>query len=628
MAGKADRQLYTKFSEHLLADLKSLQVMVEQHLFEAAITRIGAEQEFCTIGYDLEPAMINQSVLDLLKDKHFTTELARYNLELNLDPMKLSKGCFSAMETSLEHYLTMANKAAHTLGAKIILTGILPTIRNDHIVLENMTPVPRYLGLNEAILEARGGNFKFHINGLDELITEANSVLFEACNTSFQIHYQTDHEHAAKHYNWAHMITAPVLAACTNSPLFLGKRLWQETRIALFQQSADTRKLMDPVRDQRARVSFGNNWGKSALEIFRDTVQKHPILLPLDIEANSLDVLQNGGIPKLKALSIHNGTIYRWNRLCYGITGSKPHLRIENRYIPSGPSIVDEVANTAFWIGLMHGAEEEHLNVDRHMDFDKVKLNFLSAAKDGLRTEFYWLNGESLSATELILEKLIPIARNGLTKANVSDMEINKYLGIIEARVQSRQTGSKWTLASFNALRESHSREEAVLALTEGIYQRQKQGQPIHKWSALSITESGTWQQKFRRVEQIMTTDLITVRPDDLIEMAVSRMLWAGVHHIPVETATGELAGLLSSDKFLSWFNSNEDRFEVKYVEDIMVKDVQTCELTTLTRDAFQMMKEREIGCLPVLSKGKLAGLITIREYLKLLDNIFTESDL
>lgn len=602
--------------------------MVDQKLFESGITRIGAEQEFCTIGYDLEPAMINQAVLKLLKDKHFTTELARYNLELNLDPLELSGDCFSIMESDLEHFLTMANKAAHSKGAKIILTGILPTIRHDHIVLDNMTPVPRYLGLNEAILEARGGNFKFHINGLDELITEGSSVLFEACNTSFQVHYQTDLENAAKHYNWAHMITAPVLAACTNSPLFLGKRLWQETRIALFQQSADTRKLLDPVRDQRARVSFGNSWGKSALEIFRDTVQKHSILLPLEIEENSREILRSGGIPKLKALSIHNGTIYRWNRLCYGITGDKPHLRIENRYIPSGPSIIDEVANTAFWIGLMHGAEEEHLNVGQNMEFDKVKLNFLSSAKDGLRTEFYWLNGESIPASELIIDKLIPIARKGLTKANVSEADIDNYLGIIEERVQSRQTGSKWTLASFNALRELHSREEAVLALTEGIYQRQKQGHPVHKWSELSIAESGAWQQKFKRVEQIMTTDLITVRPDDLIEMAVSRMLWAGVHHIPVENAQGELAGLLSSDKFLSWFNSNEDRSELKYVEDIMVTDVQTCELTTLTRDAFQMMKEREIGCLPVLSKGKLAGLITIREYLKLLDNIFSESDL
>jgi len=371
-----------------------------------------------------------------------------------------------------------------------------------------------------------------------------------------------------------------------------------------------------------------HSWGKSALEIFRDIVQKHSILLPLEIEENSREILRSGGIPKLKALSIHNGTIYRWNRLCYGITGDKPHLRIENRYIPSGPSIIDEVANTAFWIGLMHGAEEERLNVGQNMEFDKVKLNFLSSAKDGLRTEFYWLNGESIPASELIIDKLIPIARKGLTKANVSEADIDNYLGIIEERVQSRQTGSKWTLASFNALRELHSREEAVLALTEGIYQRQKQGHPVHKWSELSIAESGAWQQKFKRVEQIMTTDLITVRPDDLIEMAVSRMLWAGVHHIPVENAQGELAGLLSSDKFLSWFNSNEDRSDVKYVEDIMVTDVQTCELTTLTRDAFQMMKEREIGCLPVLSKGKLAGLITIREYLKLLDNIFSEADL
>lgn len=619
-----DRQLYTSFSENLLNDLKSLEELISQNKFETGITRLGAEQEFCTMGYDLEPAMINRAVLELLNDPHFTTELARYNLELNLDPMLLSDKCFSSMESELEHYLTRANRAAHTLGAKIILTGILPTIRHDHIVLDNMTPVPRYLGLNDAILEARGGDFKFHINGLDELITEGNSVLFESCNTSFQVHYQTDQEHAAHHYNWAHAITAPVLAACTNSPLFLGRRLWEETRIALFQQSADTRKLLDPVRDQRARVSFGNSWGTSALQIFRDTVQKHQILLPLETREDSREVLNNGGIPKLKALSVHNSTIYRWNRLCYGITEDKPHLRIENRYLPSGPSIVDEVANSAFWIGLMHGSEE-YSDIHLRMDFDKVKLNFLSAAKDGLRTEFYWLNDRSVSASELILEELIPLARRGLGKAQVNSTDIDKYLGIIEERVRSRHTGSKWTLTSFNTLRQSHSREEAVLALTEGIYQRQKHGQPVHQWSELNISESGSWQQKFRRVEQIMTTDILTVRPDDLIQMAVNRMLWAGVHYIPVETASGDLAGLLSSDKLLSWYNRDPDHNDIKYVEDIMVREVLTCELTTPTREAFRLMKDHEIGCLPVMSKGKMAGMITIREYLKLMDNIFDE---
>jgi len=616
----------SEFSSHLLKDLKSLEQMLQKNLFETGITRIGAEQEFCLIDYALRPAMINDHVLKNLRDRHFTTELAKFNLEANLDPLSLKANCFSRLENDLIRLLTKANRISHKHGAKIILTGILPTIKHSDVVLENMTPNVRYLQLNDAILKARDGNFKFNIIGLDELITESDTVLFESCNTSFQIHYQTEPDNVNMHYNWAHMISGPVLAACTNSPIFLGKRLWSETRIALFQQSADTRKTLNPHREQRARVTFGNSWRTGgALEIFRDTVQRYKILLPLKIEEDSQNEIQQGNIPKLKALCVHNGTVYRWNRLCYGITNGIPHLRIENRYIPSGPTIIDEVSNSAFWIGLMHGIEDKYKNLPEHMSFDKAKRNFLSAAKEGLKAQFHWLDDQLITAQDLLLKELIPMADRGLEKAGISSAERDKYLNVIRERVESRRTGSSWILNSFEKLKQEHSTEEAVVGVTEGIYQRQKSGQPVHQWSVLKIEEAGGWESKYQLVHQIMATDLLTVQKDDLVELAVNILLWSNINHLPVENSSGELIGLLTSDLLLRWLNENKGMDSTQTtVGEIMNENVITCDPHTSSKDAYFLMKNNEIGCLPVVEKGKLIGLLTLHAYVKLMEHFLS----
>lgn len=613
-------ELHTHFSQQLLGDMTALEQMLEANLFERNTVRIGAEQEFCTIDYNLQPAMIAMQMLDTLQDPHFTTELALFNLEANLDPRKLEGNCFSALENDLIGLLTKANMQAHKLGAKIILTGILPSIRHKDVVLENITPNPRYRALNDAILESRGGAFKLHIMGLDELITHSESVLFEACNTSFQVHYQTEPDLVDAHYNWAQMISGPVLAACTNSPLFLGKRLWSETRIALFHQSADTRKNLNPMRHQRERVTFGQEWSREgALGIFRDTVKRYGILLPLQIDADSLAELRNGSVPKLKALTTHNGTVYRWNRLCYGITEGKPHVRIENRYLPSGPSIMDEVANAAFWTGLMHGMPAEMEDLPDRFAFDQVKENFMRAAKSGLATKFHWPGDKTLSAKKILMDILLPIAKEGLTKAGVHDEESAKYLGIIEGRVRSGRTGSVWMLESFNGLKELGNVYEAAISLTEGIYSRQKNGSPAHTWEPLEREEGDSWDNKFRRVEQIMSSDLITLRPRDLVSMAVNIMLWSNIHHLPVEDEAGHLLGLLTSDKLLDWLNRHGGESADTKVEAIMIKDVVTCEPDMDSSDAYDLMQAREIGCLPVLSDNKLVGILTWNDYVKLM---------
>lgn len=622
-----DTMLKQQFTDHLLRDLEALEEMLERDLFEKNVTRIGAEQEFCLIKYSLRPAMKAMEMLEHLNDDHFTTELARFNLELNLDPLEFRKDALSQLENNLVSKLTKANKTAHSLGAKIILTGILPTISKRDIELENISPKDRYKRLNEAILAARASDFKFHISGIDELIDSHDNVLFESCNTSFQIHYQLEPDRTPALYNWAHAISGPVLAASTNSPLFMGKRLWKETRIALFQQSADTRKSLSPYREEQERVTFGKEWEKeSALHIFQDIVSRHSVLLPMDTNEDALKVLNEGKIPALKALSIHNSTVYKWNRLCYGITGGSPHLRIENRYLPSGPTIVDEVANAAFWTGLMHGNPDRYQNIHEKMHFADVRNNFFSAAKLGLQSQFTWLDDHLVTAQDLIIDELLPIAENGLEKAEINEQDIEKYLGIIKDRVKKGKTGSHWMMDSYNQLIKNVSPEEASVTLTEGIYRRQKNGNPVHTWSELRREEGGGWRNRFRYVKQLMSKDLITLQKDDLVALAKNIMLWSDIHHIPVEDKNGKLIGLLNSDQILklAGTRSNDD-FKTLTVGEVMKTDIRHVTPDTRTREAFSIMDKNELGCLPVVPDYKLVGIITQNDYIRLMGYFFRE---
>ncbi|NGP76553.1 CBS domain-containing protein [Balneolaceae bacterium YR4-1] len=622
-----ETRLKQQFTDHLLKDLDALEEMLDKDLFEKNVTRIGAEQEFCLIKYSLRPAMKAMDMLEHLNDDHFTTELARFNLELNLDPLEFQKDALSQLENNLVSKLTKANKTAHSLGAKIILTGILPTISKRDIELENISPKERYKRLNDAILAARASDFKFHISGIDELIDSHDNVLFESCNTSFQIHYQLVPEHAPMLYNWAHAVSAPVLAAATNSPLFMGKRLWKETRIALFQQSADTRKSLSPYREEQERVTFGKEWEKeSALHIFQDIVSRHSVLLPIETTEDAPEVLKNGEIPALKALNTHNGTVYKWNRLCYGITDGVPHLRIENRYLPSGPTIVDEAANAAFWTGLMHGIPDRYRNIHQKMHFADVRNNFFSAAKLGLQSQFTWLDDHLVTAQDLILDEMIPIAENGLQKAEINEQDIEKYLGIIKDRVKKGKTGSHWMMDSYNQLIKNVSPEEASVTLTEGIYRRQKNGNPVHTWSELRREEGGGWRNRFRYVKQLMSKDLITLQEDDLVALAKNIMLWSDIHHIPVEDENGKLIGMLNADQILkiAGTKSNEE-FKTLTAGEVMNTNIRHVSPDTRTREAFSIMDRNELGCLPVVTDSKLVGIITLNDYVKLMGYFFRE---
>ncbi|MEM9023141.1 MAG: hypothetical protein AAGB22_05340, partial [Bacteroidota bacterium] len=512
------------FTRHLLNDLMALEQMLENGQFESGIKRIGAEQEVCLVRKDWRPAMNAVDVLKRINDPHYVTEIARYNMEINLDPQVFSGNCLSVMEQQLRDLLAMGRKAAEANDSRIILTGILPTIQRKELEFEYMTPNPRYEALNETIRDQRGEDFELRIIGIDEMATSHHNILFEACNTSFQVHLQIDPDEFVEQYNWAQAISGPVLSLAANSPLLMGRRLWSETRIALFQQSMDTRNTATMRREMEPRVSFGRDWLRgSVAELFKDNISRFNLWFASDVEQNATDALKAGKIPELDALKLHNGTVYRWNRACYGISDTgKPHLRIENRYLPSGPTVIDEMANTAFWLGVMRGMPDNYRNIENKVPFEDVRLNFYNAARTCLDTQFRWF-GKTHTARELIREELLPLAKEGLSSMAVDPADIARYMDVIEARVDAHTNGTRWLIKNFSVLLERSTPSEASSNITKTLYHNEHSERPVHEWDDLDPGRIDE-QKEFAEVHQIMTSDLFTVKEDDPIELVINVM--------------------------------------------------------------------------------------------------------
>jgi hypothetical protein len=376
------------FTRALLADLRALERMLEEGRIESGVRCIGAEQEMFLVDREMRPAFVATEVLKRVDDPRLTTEIARFNLEANLTPLALGGDCLSRMELELREVIGRVREGAREFGADVLLAGILPTLRLSDLTLESVTPNPRYYALNDGVMRQRGGPISVHIKGLDEIQASSDNIMLLSSNTSFQVHLQVGPEEFVPLYNWAQAATAPVLAAAVNSPLWVGRRLWQETRLALFQHSADTRTCAQTARSHPTRVGFGDAWVKdSVLDLFREDIARFRVLLTAESPEDPWAVLDAGGTPELKALRLHNGTVWWWNRPCYGAADGKAHLRIENRVIPSGPTTLDEMANAAFFIGLMSSLREEHGDVEGLMTFDDAKSNFFAAARYGLKAQ-------------------------------------------------------------------------------------------------------------------------------------------------------------------------------------------------------------------------------------------------
>ena len=616
-----------KFVKYLLNDIKALQMMIDQDMIERGITRIGAEQELCLVDSTWRPTPIILEVLKDIDDKHFTTELAKFNLEINLDPIEFNNNCLDTLNSQLQKAIDLTGETLKKYNAKPILTGILPTIRSKDLNDDNMTPLQRYQALAKGLRNFRGGDFEFHISGTDELIMAHDSVMFESCNTSYQIHFQVDPDDFVDKYNWAQMISGPVLATSTNSPILLGKKLWRETRIALFQQSIDIRKRVDHHREQSPRVFFGNKWIEdSIVDAFKEDIVRYEVLLSNEHKTDSIKQLEQGEIPELNSLMVHNGTIYKWNRPCYGIYNGKPHFRIENRYLASGPTITDQVANATFWFGLMSGLPEQYRNLHKLIDFDDAKANFLKAARDGLDNKFSWFNDKKHSAQELILEELLPIAREGLKTAKINIKDVDKNLGIIEDRVKTGKTGSQWIINSYNSIRKNGTRDQALVATTAAIYHRQQGKEPIHKWDLAKIDEAGNFLNYYLHIDQIMSTDIFSVKEDDLIELVANIMDWKQVKHVPVENKNGELVGLVTVGLLVNYLcMSEKEKKKKSRILHFMIKNPVAVSPETSISDALETMIINKVDALLVIKEKRLIGLVTERHFVKVSAKLIKE---
>jgi hypothetical protein len=343
--------------------------------------------------------------------------------------------------------------------------GILPTLRPQQLTLANMSPLNRYQALNEQVFKLRQGKpVILDIEGKQPMHLRHADVMLESATTSFQIHLQVNPERAARIYNLSKIVSGPMVAVCANSPFLFGRELWEETRIPLFEQSISV-----GASDLTKRVSFGVRYVyESILENFTANLQRYPVLLPH---------LLDEPVERLAHLRLHNGTIWRWNRPLIGFDASgKPHLRIEHRVVPAGPSVVDCIANAALYFGLVTGLAALEDGLERKLGFLRARSNFYAAARYGLAAELFWPDWPHISATELIQKVLLPRARAGLTLLGVTAQEIDLWLGVIEGRLARRQTGASWQRAWVAR------NGPDMQGLTQAYLEHQQSGQPVHAW--------------------------------------------------------------------------------------------------------------------------------------------------
>jgi CBS domain-containing protein/gamma-glutamyl:cysteine ligase YbdK (ATP-grasp superfamily) len=616
------------FTKEVLRDLRALERMLLEGVIEEGVRRFGAEQELFLVDRTWRPAPIGLEVLERLKGGPFTSELALFNLEINLTPLRLEGRALSRLEEEIERLLGQVRTAAREQGGEVILTGTLPTLAKSDLTLDQITPKERYFILNEALTTLRGGDYELRIEGADELILHHDSVMLEACNTSCQVHLQVGATEFVPVYNAAQFVLPLVLAACGNSPLLFGRRLWAETRIALFQQSLDTRSTTDYVRDLPPRARFGDRWLEgSVTTLFQDDLARFRVLMSGPVDEDPISLLDAGKAPRLQALQLFNSTIYRWNRPCYGISEGKPHLRIECRVLPAGPSVLDEVANAALWLGAVLGVAARYGDPAGRMEFAKVKSNFLAAARHGLHAGLHWIDGRTLDAPTLILDFLLPLAREGLDLSGVDPAESERYLEVIQERVRSGQTGSEWALRSLEGMGEAGILSERMAALVAGTVQRQEEGRPGHEWSLAEIEEGGGWTRSHLRVEQYMTTDPVTVSEDELVDLVAFVMDRERIRHIPVEDREHRLVGIVSYRSLLRFMvdRPGDGSEGAPPVKDVMERNPVTVGPDTLTLDAIELMRDRGVACLPVVRDGKLIGMVTERHFMPIAYELMAE---
>jgi gamma-glutamyl:cysteine ligase YbdK (ATP-grasp superfamily) len=458
--------------------------MLRERLFEEDPSTVGQEIELNLVDEYGMPSMRNAAALDAIASPAWATEVGQFNLEINVPPRTLDGDALATLETELRADLNNADTRARTVGSRLVMVGILPTLAEHDVDEGSMSANERYKVLNEQIFAARGEDMRIEIDGAEQLLTHSDSITPESACTSVQLHVQVSPDAFADYWNAAQAIAGVQVALAANSPYLFGRQLWHETRITLFEQATDTRS--DELKEQgvRPRVWFGERWITSVFDLFEENLRYFPALLPICEDEDPLAVLDAGVIPELAEMSLHNGTIYRWNRPVYGIVGGRPHLRVENRVLPAGPTIADVIANAAFYYGLVRILAEADRPIWTQMSFGTAAENLHEAARYGLDAQLYWPGVGETPVSELILRRLLPLARDGLARWGVDDAVSSRLCGIIERRCLTGQTGSAWQIAAVNKLTDGGlDRREALRRMTQNYIDRMHSNEPVHTWS-------------------------------------------------------------------------------------------------------------------------------------------------
>jgi gamma-glutamyl:cysteine ligase YbdK (ATP-grasp superfamily) len=460
--------------------------MLRESRFDTEPRQVGVEIELNLVDADAMPSMTNTKVLAAIADPSWASELGRFNLEINVPPRQLTGDALSALERDVRGKLAHAAARAQGTGSRLVMIGILPTLRQGDVTSDAMSANPRYRLLNEQMIAARGEDMRICIDGPERLLTHVDTIVPEAACTSVQFHLQVSPEAFGSYWNAAQAIAGIQVALAANSPYLFGRELWRETRIPLFEQVTDTRPEELQQQGVRPRVWFGERWITSVFDLFEENLRYFPALLPLREDEDPAAALDSGAAPLLAELTLHNGTVYRWNRPVYAVDDGLPHLRVENRVLPAGPTVADVVANAAFYYGLVRALAETERPVWTQMSFAAAADNLVEGSRHGIEARVYWPGLGEAPVTELTLRKLLPQAWEGLRQWGVAAEDADRMLGIIEQRCLTGRTGATWQVEAVRRLeRGPADRREVLRRMTQGYIERMTSNQPAHAWPGL-----------------------------------------------------------------------------------------------------------------------------------------------
>ncbi len=459
-------QDYERFTERLRAETALLGEWLAEGRFATSAPTGGFELEVWLVGRDMGPAGRVEALLERLSDPLVVPELATFNAEINGTAVVLRGDALSQLAVELTATLGRCGAAAAGLETRLALIGILPTVAPRHLTVSHMTPRARYRALNDRILALRHERpLTLDIQGRDRLTLEWQDVMLEAAATSFQVHLKVAPEHAARVYNASKILSAPMVAIGANSPFLFGRDLWNETRVPLFEQAVS---VGGPILQER--VSFGFRYAeRSIMETFQANLDRYPVLMPQLLDEPP---------GHLAHLRLHNGTIWRWNRPLIGFDDSgRPHLRIEHRVLPSGPTVSDCIANAALYFGAVSDLSREPEPPEQRLPFLLARTGFYTCAREGLDAEIQWLDGRLHPVRDILSGDLLPRARRGLGALGVDRAEIDHWIGILEQRLALGRTGARWQRVWV----ERHGPD--MPGLVAAYLERQRDGRPVHEWT-------------------------------------------------------------------------------------------------------------------------------------------------